>query len=195
MTHKTLILSIVPFLGLAACNRAPEHEKADACTGVAGNESGEVAPCGEAATPATATGFDTRTDTQGRTVQVAGAALNAATTEIALVDLVARASELRGKTVKLHGHVAAMCHHKRGWFALVPDDPQGPVVRVLTAPAFLVPADAVGKVAAAEGVVDTIEVAAEAARHFAGEHKLGDPATIQGPVHQVVLRASGAEFM
>jgi hypothetical protein len=184
---------VLPLAAIVACRTAPPESPT--CAEPTAHVEGRASTCGSGATPETVTAMATRTDAQGRVVQTAGAALAAGTSEVALTDVLHRGAELKGKTVILSGHVAAMCHHKRGWFALVPDDPSGSFVRVLTAPAFLVPADAVGKVARAEGVIDTIEVAPDAARHFAGEHKLGDPASINGPVQQVVLRATGAEFL
>lgn len=100
----------------------------------------------------------------------------------------------KGKTVRVEGDVSAMCQHKRGWFSVVAEDKSGGFVRVTTTPAFLVPRGSVGKFARAEGRVEVIEVAANHARHLAKEHQLGDPAEIAGNIHQVVIRAAGAEF-
>jgi hypothetical protein len=94
----------------------------------------------------------------------------------------------------LSGKVIAMCHHKRDWFALVPESGTGGNVRVLTGPVFKVPEDAIGKQASAEGTVGVVEISERVARHFAEEHQLGNPATIAGPLQQVVVRATGAEF-
>ena len=100
----------------------------------------------------------------------------------------------KGKTVRISGDVIAMCHHKRDWFALVPGDAKQGNVRVLTGPVFKVPEDAIGKKASAEGTVDVVEIAERVAKHFAETHKLGDANAISGPVQQVVVRATGAEF-
>jgi hypothetical protein len=100
----------------------------------------------------------------------------------------------KGKTVRVEGDVSAMCQHQRGWFSVVAEDKSGGFVRVTTTPAFLVPRGSVGKFARAEGRVEVIEVAANHARHLAKEHQLGDPAEIAGNIHQVVIRAAGAEF-
>ncbi|PKN54522.1 MAG: hypothetical protein CVU56_26125 [Deltaproteobacteria bacterium HGW-Deltaproteobacteria-14] len=114
--------------------------------------------------------------------------------KVAVSALLADPGAWRGKTISLEGDVSAMCGHMRGWFALAAEDKSGRQVRVLTAPTFLVPAGSVGRSATTEGTVEVIEIAAEHARHLAGEHKLGDPAEITANVQQVVIRARGAEF-
>ena len=114
--------------------------------------------------------------------------------KVAVSALLADPVAWQGKTVSLEGDVSAMCGHMRGWFALAAEDKSGRQVRVLTAPTFLVPAGSVGRSATTEGTVEVIEVAADHAKHLAGEHKLGDPAEITANVQQVVLRARGAEF-
>jgi len=99
-----------------------------------------------------------------------------------------------GKTVRLEGDISAMCHHKRRWFAVQdPGDRSGQYVRVLAAPAFLVPPHAIGKKARTEGTVEVIEVPAQTRQHLASEHDL-EPARNE-PQKQVVLRASGAEII
>ncbi len=100
----------------------------------------------------------------------------------------------QGKTVRLSGDVIAMCHHKRDWFALVPEGKRDTNVRVLTGPVFQVPEDAIGRSASAEGTVDVVEISERVARHFAETHQLGDAKRIDGPVQQVVVRATGAAF-
>jgi hypothetical protein len=123
-----------------------------------------------------------------------GQAFAAGTPEVAITDLLADPSSYEDKTVRLSGNVIAMCHHKRDWFALVPENGAGGNVRVLTGPVFKVPENVIGKKASAEGKVGVVEISERVARHFAEEHQLGTPADITGPVQQVVLRATGAEF-
>ena len=109
-------------------------------------------------------------------------------------ELLAAPDKFAGKKVRVKGNVSAMCVHARAWFALAADDKSGQFVRVMTAPNFLVPQDSIGKNAETEGVVEVTEVDPNQAKHIAGEHKLGDPAAITGPVKQVVIRATGAAF-
>jgi hypothetical protein len=132
--------------------------------------------------------------TDGKTLQHAGAQFSdgvAVTTS----ELLAAPDKYAGKKVRVKGNVSAMCMHARAWFALAADDQSGRFVRVMTAPNFLVPNDSIGKSAETEGVVEVTEVAPEQAKHIAGEHKLGDPAAITGPVKQVIIRATGAAFI
>ncbi|PIE64552.1 MAG: hypothetical protein CSA24_03040 [Deltaproteobacteria bacterium] len=110
-------------------------------------------------------------------------------------ELIANPDAYAGKTVAVTGDVSAMCGHKRSWFAVAAEDKSGNYVRVKTTPVFLVPAGSIGKSAKAEGKVEVVEVEAKHARHIAEEHKLGDPSAIKGNVKQVVIRATGAEFM
>ncbi len=130
---------------------------------------------------------DPSTGAQGLAV---GAALTGAQ-PLSPADLTARATELRGQTVTVQGRVSAMCHHRRGWMALQsPDDRSGGWVRVITAPGFLVPADSVGKLARAEGVVQVVEVPDPSRQHLQQEHSLSSPSS-----QQVVLRATGAVLL
>ncbi len=108
--------------------------------------------------------------------------------------LLAEPDKWVGKRVRIQGDVTAMCHHKRGWFAVAAEDKSGRALRVITTPVFRVPQGSIGRAAVAEGRVDVIQVAARFARHMADEHKLGDPNGMVGPQRQVILRATGAEF-
>jgi hypothetical protein len=129
----------------------------------------------------------------GKTLQHAGAQFSDGVA-VTTAELLAAPDKYAGKKVRVKGNVSAMCVHERAWFALAVDDQSGRFVRVMTAPNFLVPQDSIGKSAETEGVVEVTEVAADQAKHIAGEHKLGDPAAITGPVKQVVIRATGAAF-
>jgi len=90
--------------------------------------------------------------------------------------------------------VAAMCHHRRGWFAVAGEDKSGRLLRVITTPQFLVPPGSVGRTVVTEGTIDAVQMAPAKARHLQEEHKLGLPTDAKAPVRQVVLRATGAEF-
>ncbi|MGI5863457.1 MAG: DUF4920 domain-containing protein [Myxococcales bacterium] len=132
----------------------------------------------------------------GATFLAAGARLTGAE-RVSIEDLMAKPERYAGKTVRVAGNISAMCHHKRGWFALQGEGRGGEVVRVITTPAFRVPENAMGKQARAEGVVEIVAVPASDARHFAVDHKVGDPAAVKDdkPVKSVVIRATGAEFI
>jgi len=114
--------------------------------------------------------------------------------EVPVAKLLADPEAYRGKRVRVTGNVAAMCHHRRAWFAITgKGDKSGRHLRVLTAPAFLVPPRSVGKSARAEGTVEIIAVDPAMARHLADSLKLHYPQR-ERPIKRVVLRASGAEF-
>lgn len=172
-----------------ARSTAVAHERDADCGHEAGAEGGG---CG-ATSEIVHAGEETRVLEDGTRVTHVGAAL-AGIGEVALTDLLGNPTAYRGKTVRVRGDVSAMCHHKRGWFSLAAGDKTGRHVRVFTAPQFLVPHGSIGRTAVTEGTVDVIEIPAARARHMAAEHKLADPADIQGPVQQVIIRATGADF-
>ena len=112
-----------------------------------------------------------------------------------MAQLLADPATWNGKVVRVTGDIAAMCHHRRGWFSVAAADKSGNQVRVLTRPNFLVPEGSIGKRGVAEGTVGLIEVAPGMARHLQKEHKLGLSEDVAKPVPQVVIRATGAEFI
>ncbi len=132
--------------------------------------------------------------TTGATVTQSGAKLAGAAL-VKVADLLAKPTEYAGKTVRLEGNVSSMCFHRRDWFSLQDEGAKGVFVRVVTAPAFLVPEGSIGKKARAEGVVEVVEVPAATAKHYAEGHQLGDGKDVQGPVKSVVIKAVGAEFI
>jgi hypothetical protein len=159
----------------------PAHpEPEEGCADAARTVAPEAVPAGQ--TPL------------GQPILHAGAAFTEVP-EVSVTDLLADPSAYAGKTIQVAGDVSAMCHHGRSWFAVVAGDKSGKQLRVLTTPAFKVPAGSIGRTARAEGVVQLIEVAASHARHLAEGHKLDDPGAATGPVTQVVLRATGADFI
>jgi hypothetical protein len=168
-------------------------------------DQGECEPtrdCGTAERTACGCGSEPTRDTRiqegtdpatGQPVQIVGAKL-AGAPPVTVERLLAEPEVFAGKTVRLEGDISAMCHHKRRWFAVQdPGDRSGRYVRVLAAPAFLVPPHSIGKKARTEGMVEVIEVPAKTRQHLAREHDLG-PAQDE-PQKQVVLRASGAEII
>ena len=98
-----------------------------------------------------------------------------------------------GKTVRLEGKVASYCHHQRGWFALADSD--GTVIRLVTAPGFKVPGEIETVPGIGVGVVEVVEVPEDQAKHYAGDHGLGSAEKISGPQKQIIIRATGAEFV
>lgn len=162
---------------------ATEHEKAGGCAD----------DHGMAATDETMRkAKDPKT---GADMTIVGTALTGAE-EVSVKDLVAKPDAYAGKTVRLEGDVNAMCHHRRGWFSMQDEGERaGTFVRVITNPAFLVPAGSIGKKVRTEGKVDVTEEAPAAARHYAEGHKIGDPSKIDGPVKRVIVHATGAEFL
>jgi hypothetical protein len=132
-----------------------------------------------------------RRDPSGRTVQHVGAEFGDAPA-MTVTEALASATKLAGKPVQLEGYVSAMCEDRRAWFAIVGRDQTGDTMRVLTAPAFLVPAGAVGKQVRVEGTIDTTEVSAEMAKHLSEKHKL--PAPSGESTTQTVMHATVAEF-
>jgi hypothetical protein len=201
---------LLPLIALAAagCQQKPEAASTTTISGPVAVASSAIAP---AAAPAAANldaepahegcagrhGDElfqgTEPATTGTTTTVAGAKLANAPL-VSVPDLLARPEEHAGKTVRIEGNVSAMCHHMRGWFAVQEDGGAGGTVRVITAPAFLVPEGAIGKRARTEGVVELVEVDAATARHYASEHQVGSAPQTNQPVRSVVVRATGMEL-
>lgn len=194
-----------------APEKAPEAKAEGALTGEAAAPVAEIAkaaePAGEpaghectgdhGAAPIEHPDETTATDpATGASITAVGGKLQGGDT-VKVADLLARPDDFVGKTVRLEGNVSAMCHHRRGWFAVIDDgDRSGTVVRVVTAPGFLVPQGAIGKKVRTEGTVEVVEVAANTARHFAKDHQVGSEEEIGAePVKSIVVKATGAEFM
>ena len=129
---------------------------------------------------------------KGQTVHVGEPFGNAKNVEIAT--LIADPDKYAGKVVRIDGKVASYCHHQRGWFALADSD--GAVVRLVTAPAFTVPADIDDVKGVGEGVVEFVDVPEDQAKHYAEDHGLGSEGEkISGPQKQIIVRATGAKFV
>jgi len=134
-----------------------------------------------------------RRDPSGRMVQHVGAEFSNAP-PMTVTDALAGADKLAGKPVQLEGYVSAMCQHRRAWFAVVGRDQTGDTVRVLTAPAFLVPAGVVGKQVRVEGTLASAPLSAETAKHLTSSHKLPTTNAPGGTGTEVVMNATVAEF-
>lgn len=113
-------------------------------------------------------------------------------------DIVADPARFAGRTVRVTGRVKGFCHHARAWYAIDVPGGQPPYLRVVTAPAFLVPEGAMDAEATAVGTVEVQDTAAGQARHYEQEHRLGSAgdaaAEPAGRVQSAILRATGAVF-
>jgi hypothetical protein len=173
-------------------------KKAGGCGGGCGHAKGHGHAhagghtCG-GGTALTSSKVTVRTGKNGEKIAQVGASLSGAQ-EVSVADLLANPEKFAGKKVALSGSVKAMCHHRRGWFAITSKD-GGRFVRIITVPRFLVPRGVIGQSAKAEGTVKVIDVPAAAARHYAKGHKLGKASEIKGNVKRVIVRALGAEFV
>ena len=115
--------------------------------------------------------------------------------KVEIATLLADPDRYADQAVRLEGNVASYCHHQRGWFALA--DADGAVVRLVTAPAFKVPGSIENVRGVGVGTVEIVEIPEAQAKHFAGDHGLGSqkPEEISGVQRQVIVRATGAEFV
>lgn len=182
-TPKPTADTVASAVAAPAAKAADDHAKVEGCA----DDHGKAG-----ADDTVRTGKDPKS---GAEMVMVGQPLAAAEV-VTVKELLANPDAYAGKTVRVEGNVNAMCHHRRGWFSVQDEGERaGGYLRVLTAPSFLVPAGSIGKKARTEGRVDVIEVPAAAARHYAEGHKIGDPEKINGPEKQVVIKATGAEFI
>ncbi len=125
----------------------------------------------------------------GRLVIRVGSSREETARSVTLAELLQHPDRYENQSLRVEGEVVGMCHHRRGWFALADAD-KGEPLRVLTAPAFLVPRDAMGKKGRAEGRLEYRELSAAARQHQESGHglKVSSPRT-------VFLRATNAEFL
>ena len=125
----------------------------------------------------------------GKPTTHVGATLDASARSVTVTELLTKPEAFQGRSVRVEGSVTAMCGHRRAWFAIVDSGSQNPPLRIVTAPAFLVPKDAVGKQARATGTLEIREISEQAAEHQAQEHAMPKDRRI------VLLHAAGAEFL
>ncbi|MCU0689792.1 MAG: hypothetical protein MUF54_00185 [Polyangiaceae bacterium] len=205
MQNHPAALANLALIVAVACQAPPREEPvrsapervvaAAASTQAAAAAHAQHQGCGEDHTAAEDKARTAKDPETGETLTHVGNDLHDAQ-KVSVSELLARPETFAGKTVRVEGNVTAMCHHKRGWFAIQDHGERtGKFVRVITTPRFLVPAGSIGKKARAEGTVEVIEESAGAAQHYAEGHKLGDPNQVKGPVKRVVLRANGAAFL
>ncbi len=120
----------------------------------------------------------------GQEIIEAGTALDPKAPLVAPSELLAHPQKYRDKIVTVEGPVAAMCHLRRGWFAI--SSGQNDVLRAVTAPRFLVPSSAIGKQARVSGKVELKVISADVQEHQRSEHGLQTPTRTL-----VLLRATG----
>ena len=183
----------------AGCGGCGGHaEKPAGCGGHAEKPAEEAheehASCGGhgSAPPATET---VATDTPDGGKVTHGGGTFAEVPEVSVTELVANPDKYAGQQVQVVGDVSAMCHHRRGWFAVAAADGSGAQIRVITMPAFLVPQEAIGTKARAQGKVEVVEVDPRFARHLSADHGLPAAEKPAAPVKRVVLRAAAADFV
>ena len=210
MTKKYLVPFILVSLALGACQAPPADEVAKPEPAVASaavplaanapkpNAAPHEEPAGGCADHGSAGADDNPTVAKdpetGADMTLVGQKLAGAKT-VTVKELVEHPESFAGQTVRIAGNVNAMCHHRRGWFSVQDEGERaGTFVRVITTPAFLVPAGSIGKKARAEGKVEVIDVPEGEAKHFAKGHGIGE-AEPAGPVKSVIIRATGAEFI
>lgn len=130
----------------------------------------------------------TRDPKTGRQVTAVGQGLERQAKATTLAQLMKMPEAFAGKQVAVEGDVTAMCSGRRGWYAVT--DKSGTVpLRIITAPNFLVPKDAMTKRSRATGVLELSEVNEQAANHLSRAHGLPEAR------RSITLRATGAEFL
>ena len=112
-------------------------------------------------------------------------------------DLYADPGKYVGKAVRVEGLVTDVCQ-KRGCWMEVASDKEFQTIKIKVDDGVIVfPMDAKGKIAAAEGVFEKLEVPAERVaamkRHEAEEKGVPfDPKSVKGPETVYLIRGSGA---
>lgn len=116
---------------------------------------------------------------------------------IKVSELIAKADEYAGKTVKVEGIITDVCE-KRGCWMVIAGDQEFQSVRFKVEDGVIViPMEAKGKKAVAEGTFRKIEMTKEQtiaqAKHHAEEQGLEfDPASVKGPSVTYQLDGTGA---
>jgi hypothetical protein len=124
----------------------------------------------------------------GESVTRVGSPIGEQSVGVTVTELLKRPEAFQDKPVLVEGKVTAMCGHRRSWYAVIEPGGSATPLRIITAPSFLVPKDAIGKMARAVGQVEIREISAAAAEHQAKDHGMPADRRI------VTLKATGAEF-
>jgi len=120
-----------------------------------------------------------------------------ATESIKVSELVAKADELEGKSVRVEGLVTGVCAKRGCWFKMESDKEFESITIKVTDGVIVFPMSMKGKYAVAEGVVQKIPMDLETTRKFlahqaqeAGEEF--DPASVTEPMTMIRLAGTGA---
>lgn len=120
-----------------------------------------------------------------------------------IADLLADPDAYLGKRVRVEGRVTEVCPMRGCWMELAEGEGGGSVVRIKVDDGVIVfPSDATGRPAAAEGVVEAIEMSRESylgwLAHLAEERGESFDAAAaevgEGPFRLIQVRATGAEI-
>lgn len=114
-----------------------------------------------------------------------------------IADISAKPADFVGKTIQVKGKISAVCEMMGCWMTLVDPASKASVKIKVKDGEIVFPADAVGKMAVAEGKLIKIEMTMEQAiaqaKHEAEENKKTfDPASITGPVTMYQIQGTGA---
>jgi hypothetical protein len=119
----------------------------------------------------------------------AGVSLEKATP---IAEVAGKPDQFVGKTVRIDGVVTAVCENMGCWMQLK-DEKSGQALRVKVDDGVIVfPVSAKGKKASAQGVVEKVDVAAEAAHHAEMAKKEPAKEAHPAPTASYQLKATGA---
>ncbi len=117
--------------------------------------------------------------------------------DMTIAETLANVTTLSGKTVKVTGKVENVCVKKGCWMELHGNTPEERVRITMKDYGFFVPANAMGKTATIEGVLEVKELSVEDAQHLEEERtaKAGEqPKKITAPVKELNVVAAGLEI-
>jgi len=120
-----------------------------------------------------------------------------ATGTLKISEVIARADELEGQTVRVEGLVTGVCAKRGCWFQMASDKEFESITFKVVDGEMVFPMSMKGKYAVAEGVVQKLPLSLEQTRAFL-QHKAEeagetfDPATVSEPMTIVRLKGTGA---
>lgn len=116
---------------------------------------------------------------------------------VKLSDLLASPDKYVGKTVKVEGIITEVCEKRGCWMAIAGDKEFQTIRFKVDDGVIVIPMEAKGKKAIAEGTFQKLELskeqALEQAKHMAEEqNKPFDPASVTGPTVMYQIKGTGA---
>jgi hypothetical protein len=116
---------------------------------------------------------------------------------VKLSDLLASPDTYVGKTVKVEGIITEVCEKRGCWMAIAGDKEFQTIRFKVDDGVIVIPMEAKGKKAIAEGIFQKFELtkeqALEQAKHLAEEQKKPfDPASVTGPTVMYQIKGTGA---